>query len=69
MNKKQIAGIITVAFPLLIIGAVVFLLLKWPLPAKTTEQKPETAPAETGMEINQKPVVDPEVTYSYQNGT
>ena len=62
MNEKRKIPLIGVLLAILLIGSLIFLVVKSLLSAKATEKKPEIEPTDAGTENNGKPSVVPVVS-------
>jgi hypothetical protein len=62
MNEKQKIPLIEIILAILVIGGLIFLLVKSLISAKATEKQPEIEPTDTGTENNRKATVIPVVS-------
>jgi len=59
MNPKRTPPLIVAILAILLIGGLIFLVMKFLISAKATEKKLEIKPVNTGTENSGKPTVDP----------
>jgi hypothetical protein len=57
MNGKRTVAFMAAILPFLLIGGLIFLVVKSLISAKATEKKPEIEPMDAGTENNRKPTV------------
>lgn len=62
MNGKRTVAFMAAILPFLLIGGLIFLVVKSLISAKATEKKPEIEPTDAGTENNGKPTVIPVVS-------
>jgi hypothetical protein len=62
MNEKRKIPLAEIILVILVIGGLIFLVVKSLLSAKATEKKPEIEPTDTGTENKRKPTVVPVVS-------